>query len=231
MNHTDHSFVSALTERSGIPQPESINPNFSNSRTKKKELQNAGMPNKVFVKIKSIPKSDWKKRNIISYSLFSSLFGKIIVASMPQGVCYVGYAISHENALQELRERFPKSIFRPKKNRQHEHVKKIFSGKWEKGEKLLLYIKGTDFQLKVWEALLQIPTGTLSTYGKIATAIGYPKAQRAVGTAIGRNPILYIIPCHRVVAQNGKMGGFYWGVEKKMELLNAENAGYLHFTS
>jgi AraC family transcriptional regulator of adaptative response/methylated-DNA-[protein]-cysteine methyltransferase len=110
-------------------------------------------------------------------------------------------------------------------------VKKLFAGKWEKGEKLLLYLKGTAFQIKVWEALLKIPTGKLSTYGKIATSVGYPKAQRATGTAIGKNPITYIIPCHRVIAQNGKMGGFYWGIDKKVDLLNAENAGYLHFVS
>jgi AraC family transcriptional regulator of adaptative response/methylated-DNA-[protein]-cysteine methyltransferase len=198
---------------------------------KKKELPNAGIPNKMYAKIKPIPRSEWNKKNIISYSFFSSPFGKMVVASMPQGICYVGYAISHENALQELRERFPKAIFRNLKNKQHEHVKKLFAGKWEKGKKLLLYVKGTEFQLKVWEALLQIPTGTLSTYSKIAATVGGTNAQRAAGTAIGRNPILYIIPCHRVIAQNGKMGGFYWGIEKKLELLNVENAGYLHFTS
>jgi len=198
---------------------------------KKKELPNAGIPNKVFVKIKPVSKTDWKKKNIISYSFFSSRFGKIVVASMPQGVCYVGLAISRERALQELRNRFPTGIFRRHKNKQHEHVKRIFAGKWEKEEKLLLYLKGTEFQLKVWKALLQIPTGSLSTYSKIATEIGCSKAQRAVGTAIGKNPILYIIPCHRVIAQNGKMGGFYWGVDKKIEFLNVENAGYLHFVS
>jgi AraC family transcriptional regulator of adaptative response/methylated-DNA-[protein]-cysteine methyltransferase len=198
---------------------------------KKRELPNMGIPNKVFVTLKPIPKVDWKKKSIISYSFFSSPFGKMVVASMPQGVCYVGYAISRESALQELLDRFPGSTIRRHKNKQHEQVKKLFAGKWEKGEKLLLYLKGTDFQLKVWKALLQIRTGSLSTYSKIATTIGYPKAQRAVGTAIGRNPILYIIPCHRVIAQNGKMGGFYWGIEKKIELLNVENAGYLHFVS
>jgi AraC family transcriptional regulator of adaptative response/methylated-DNA-[protein]-cysteine methyltransferase len=150
---------------------------------------------------------------------------------MSQGVCYVGCALSRESALEELRNRFPDGIFRRHRNKQHEQVKKLFAGKWEKGEKLLLYLKGTSFQLKVWEALLKIPTGSLSTYGKIATSIGCPKAQRAAGTAIGRNPILYIIPCHRVIAQTGKLGGFYWGVEKKIEFLNAENAGYLHFNS
>jgi AraC family transcriptional regulator of adaptative response/methylated-DNA-[protein]-cysteine methyltransferase len=198
---------------------------------KQKELSNKGVPNSVFAKIKPVPKIDWKKKKIISFSFFSSPFGKMVVASMSQGICYTGYALSYEAALEELRERFPMNALLHKKNKQHERVKKIFAGKWEKGKKLILYLRGTDFQLKVWEALLHIPSGNLSTYGQIATAIDYPKAQRAVGTAIGRNPILYIIPCHRVIAQNGKMGGFYWGIDKKMELLNVENAGYLHFTS
>ena len=187
--------------------------------------------NNELAKIIPAPKTDWKKKHIISYSFFSSPFGEMLVASMPQGVCYVGYALPQEDALQELHDRFPQNILRLKKNKQHEHVAKLFAGNRRKRKPLPLYLKGTDFQLKVWEALLQIPTGSLSTYGKIATAVGSPKAQRATGSAIGRNPILYIVPCHRVIAQNGKMGGFYWGVEKKIELLNAENAGYLHFCS
>jgi AraC family transcriptional regulator of adaptative response/methylated-DNA-[protein]-cysteine methyltransferase len=198
---------------------------------KKKEPQNMGIPNRVFVRIKPVPKTEWEEKNIISYHYFSSPFGKIMVASTPQGICYTGFYFSREQALQELRERFPKGIFRHQKNKQHDHIKKLFAGKWEKGEKLLLYLKGTEFQLKVWNALLKIPTGKLSTYNKIAKTTGYPKAQRAVGTAIGKNPILYIIPCHRVITQNGKMGGFYWGINKKIELLNAENAGYLHLYS
>ena len=198
---------------------------------KRKELPNMGIPNKMFVKIKPIPKTDWKKPTIISYDFFSSPFGKMLVASMAQGVCYVGYAFSRESALEELRHRFPNGIFRRQHNKQHEHVKKLFAGKWEKGKKLIVYVKGTPFQLEVWEALLKIKTGSLSTYSKIATAVGCPNAQRAVGTAIGKNPILYLIPCHRVIAQTGKMGGFYWGIEKKLDLLNVENAGYLHFTS
>jgi len=190
-----------------------------------------GIPNKVFVTIKTVPKDDWKKKNMVSYSFFSSPFGKIIVASMPKGVCYVGYVISRENALQELQKRFPNAICKLHKNKRHEHVKNLFAGKWTKEHKLVLYLKGTEFQIKVWKALLQIATGTVSSYSKIAASIGYPNAQRAVGTTVGKNPILYIIPCHRIIAQNGKMGGFYWGIEKKIELLNWENAGYLHFTS
>jgi len=196
---------------------------------KKKEHQNLGIPNKVFAQIIPMPKEAWTKD--ISYSFFASPFGEMIVASMPQGICYVGYVVPDQDVLQEVHDRFPQSKLRLKQNRRHEHVEKLFAGKWRKRKPLSLYLKGTDFQLKVWEALLQIPTGALSTYGKIATAVGSPKAQRATGSAIGRNPILYIVPCHRVIAQNGKLGGFYWGIEKKMELLNVENAGYLHFTS
>ncbi|MCL2245598.1 MAG: methylated-DNA--[protein]-cysteine S-methyltransferase [Lentimicrobiaceae bacterium] len=198
---------------------------------KKKELPNRGVPNKAFVRIKPASKTDFGKKSTVSYSFFSSPFGKIAVASVPQGVCYVGYARSLEIVLQELHHRFPDVTLRQHTNKQHEHVKKLFSGNWERGKKLLVCAKGTVFQLKVWEALLQIPTGTLSTYSKIAMTVGSPKAQRATGSAVGWNPILYLIPCHRVIAQNGKMGGFYWGIEKKIELLNAENAGYLHFTS
>ena len=199
---------------------------------KEAALKNRGIPNKVFVKMIPFPASDWKKKCNISYSLFNSRFGKIIVASLPQGVCYVGFALAHNNnALTDLHSRFPNALFQRRKNKQHEHVKRLFLGNWEKDEKLVLCLKGTTFQLKVWEALLEIPTGNVSSYGKIAAAIGYPKAQRAVGTAVGRNPILYLIPCHRVIAQNGKMGGFFWGIEKKITLLNVENAGYLHFTS
>jgi len=205
--------------------------NFVKSIQKKEELLNSGIPNKVFVKVKPVPKSEWKKKNIVSYSFFSSRFGEIIVASMPQGVCYVGLALSLEKSLQELRNRFSNCILRHHENKQHEHVKKLFAGKWEQGEKLVLYLKGTDFQLKIWKALLQIPTGSLTSYTKVAKQIGCPKAQRAVGTAIGKNPVLYVIPCHRVIAQNWKIGGFYWGIEKKLELLNADDADYLHFVS
>ncbi|MDR2972851.1 MAG: methylated-DNA--[protein]-cysteine S-methyltransferase [Bacteroidales bacterium] len=190
-----------------------------------------GFPNGEYVKIEHILKSDLDTKNLISYSFFNSTFGKILVASIPQGVCYVGFAISIDCALQELFKRFPNDIFRRRKTKYHEQVKKLFAGKWEKGKKIVLFLRGTEFQLKVWDALLKIPTGTLTTYSKIAKSIGYSNAQRAVGTAIGKNPILYIIPCHRVIAQNGKLGGFYWGIEKKIELLNVENAGYLHFVS
>jgi len=198
---------------------------------KKKELPNAGLPNEQFIKIIPVPETEFGKKSVISYGFFSSPFGKIMVASLPQGICYVGYAFSKESALQELQTRFPNDILRKNRNKKHEHVKRMFAGKWEKKEKLLLYLKGTPFQLKVWDALLQIPCGSVSSYSKIAHSMGCPNAQRAVGTAIGKNPVLYLIPCHRVIAQNGKMGGFYWGIEKKLELLDLENAGYLHFTS
>jgi AraC family transcriptional regulator of adaptative response/methylated-DNA-[protein]-cysteine methyltransferase len=84
---------------------------------------------------------------------------------------------------------------------------------------IALHVKGTEFQLKVWAALLEIPFGELSNYGEIAQQIGHSKASRAVGTAIGSNPIALLIPCHRVVQANGKLGGFKWGLERKAAII------------
>lgn len=87
---------------------------------------------------------------------------------------------------------------------------------------LRLHVKATPFQLKVWEALLKIPCGQVSTYGQIADSIQHPKASRAVGTAVGDNPVAYLIPCHRVIRSTGILGGYHWGKERKTAMLGWE---------
>ena len=87
-----------------------------------------------------------------------------------------------------------------------------------------LYLKGTPFQLKVWETLLKVPVGKLTTYGAIAERIGQPSASRAVGTAIGSNPIAFLIPCHRVIQSSGVLGGYRWGTTRKTAIIGWENA-------
>ncbi|HLW30052.1 MAG TPA: methylated-DNA--[protein]-cysteine S-methyltransferase, partial [Brumimicrobium sp.] len=98
----------------------------------------------------------------------------------------------------------------------------FFSQDWARIKKIKLHIKGTDFQLKVWKTLLEIPLGKLSTYGEIAQHIQKPKAARAVGTAIGSNPIAFLIPCHRVVQSSGGIGGYMWGADRKVKIINWE---------
>jgi AraC family transcriptional regulator of adaptative response/methylated-DNA-[protein]-cysteine methyltransferase len=158
----------------------------------------------------------------ISFSIHSSKIGKLIIASTPKGICYVGYLEKGLTSVQQLQIRFPFSKIRNKKNKMHLLFKEVFRKEWTDLPKIPLHLKGTDFQCKVWNALLEIPYGTITTYGNIAEKVGKPKAQRAVGTAVGKNPILFLIPCHRVVAANGKLGGFYWGIDKKVMLLNKE---------
>jgi AraC family transcriptional regulator of adaptative response/methylated-DNA-[protein]-cysteine methyltransferase len=85
-------------------------------------------------------------------------------------------------------------------------------------------VKGTNFQLKVWDALLKVPDGSVTTYGELATAIGAPTASRAVGTAVGHNPISYLIPCHRVIRSTGELGGYAWGPDRKRVMLAVETS-------
>ncbi len=100
----------------------------------------------------------------------------------------------------------------------------IFQNDWSKLNEIKLHLKGTDFQLKVWDTLLKIPMGQLSTYGNIAEQIGNPNASRAVGTAIGSNPVAFLIPCHRVIQASGNIGGYMWGNTRKTAIIGWESA-------
>jgi len=104
---------------------------------------------------------------------------------------------------------------------------KIFNHDWSDLSKIKLHLKGTDFQLKVWQALLRIPSGSASTYGALADTIHSPKASRAVGTAIGSNPIAFLIPCHRVIRSTGVIGDYRWQSERKIAMLGWEAAQML----
>lgn len=101
---------------------------------------------------------------------------------------------------------------------------KMFRDDWSDLDKIKLHLKGTPFQIKVWNALLQIPMGSLKSYLDIAHEIGDSKASRAVGTAIGNNPIAYIIPCHRVITSSGNLGGYHWGIDRKSAIIGWEAA-------
>jgi AraC family transcriptional regulator, regulatory protein of adaptative response / methylated-DNA-[protein]-cysteine methyltransferase len=126
----------------------------------------------------------------ISFSIHSSKIGKLIIASTSKGICYVGYLEKGLTSVQQLQIRFPYSKIRNKKNKMHLLFKEVFKKDWNGISKIPLHLKGTEFQCKVWDALLEIPFGTITTYSNIAEKVGRPKAQRAVGTAVGKNPNL-----------------------------------------
>ncbi len=158
----------------------------------------------------------------IQFSFQVSPFGQMIIASTEKGICYAAFEEDKILAIENLQKRFLDSIIEQMFHINHERFMDIFK---EEKPNLDLHLKGTDFQVKVWEELLKIPYGNTSTYSQIAKNIQLsPKASRAVGTAIGSNPIAYFIPCHRVIQTTGRLGGYMWGIVRKKGILEKEKA-------
>lgn len=158
----------------------------------------------------------------IIYCFSNSIYGKIILASTNRGLCYIAFDENEEKALVNLARRFPTTQIIAQKKIFQEEAMAIFNGKYTKGNTIHLNLRGTDFQINVWKALLQIPIGQLVTYHQIAQNMGIPKAARAVGTAIGKNPIALLIPCHRAVRSSGEAGKYMWGNSRKLAIIGWE---------
>ncbi len=181
----------------------------------------------LFVKIEGMSPAEYKnggKSLNINYSFSESPFGKVIAASTEKGICYMAFETDHHKALEDLQAKFPNASFFERKDDFQSNALSIFSKDWSELNTIKLHLKGTDFQLKVWESLLTIPMGKLSTYGNLADKIGNPNASRAVGTAIGSNPVAFLIPCHRVIQSTGKIGGYMWGSERKQLIIGWESS-------
>lgn len=181
----------------------------------------------LFVNIEGMSPAEYKNggKNLnINYSFSESPFGEIMTASTEKGVCYMVFAQNKENALRDLVNKFPNASFFETKDEFQINALSIFHKDWTELNTIKLHLKGTDFQLKVWESLLTIPLGKLSTYGKLAEKIGSAKASRAVGTAIGSNPVAFLIPCHRVIQSTGKIGGYMWGSDRKQMMIGWESS-------
>ena len=159
----------------------------------------------------------------IQYCFTETIFGKVIMASTAKGLCYVAFEDDEQKALINLKLKFPNANYLENYNEYHQQALQFFSNNWSSKAPITFHVRATDFQLEIWNALLQIPLGKLSTYGAIAKSIGKPMASRAVGTAIGSNPIAFLIPCHRVVQATGKMGGYMWGTERKKMIIDWES--------
>ncbi|MDR0873910.1 MAG: methylated-DNA--[protein]-cysteine S-methyltransferase [Prevotellaceae bacterium] len=156
----------------------------------------------------------------IHYMYNQSKFGNLLLAATEKGVCYAAFDSDQQTALAELKAIFPKAIFLNQSNDLIKNALLVFEKK--QAQPILLHIKGTVFQMEVWEELLKIPFGETTTYGEIARRLHNPKASRAVGSAVGANPVSFIIPCHRVLQSTGKIGGYHWGVERKIAILEWE---------
>ena len=181
----------------------------------------------LFVNIEGMTPAEYKnggKNLFINYSFAESPFGNIIVASTEKGVCFMAFAEDEAIGFYDLKRKFPNATFSRKLDLSQQSALFIFQNDWSKLSEIKLHLKGTDFQLKVWDTLLKIPMGQLSTYGSIAQQIEKPNASRAVGTAIGSNPVAFLIPCHRVIQSTGTFGGYMWGNTRKTAIIGWEGA-------
>lgn len=160
----------------------------------------------------------------MTYSLLSAPFGQLLAASRADRLCYLAFADTSEKGLDDVRSRFPGETLQAVSSQTHQWVLDAFLHR-KTVEPSRLDLQGTPFQLRVWKAVHEIPFGHIRTYQELALAVNHPKATRAVGTAIGRNPIALIIPCHRVVRSDGALGGYHWGLANKQALLDWESAG------
>ena len=190
-------------------------------------LSGTGRLHDLFINIEGMSPGEYKNggENItINYSFAETPFGNILVASTPRGICHMAFADDENLALQSLQEMFPNATYHQMVDLSQQNVLYIFTHDWSRLNQIKLHLKGTEFQLKVWETLLKIPMGQLSTYGNIAKQIQRPGASRAVGTAIADNPVAFLIPCHRVIQSSGVFGQYHWGSIRKTAIIGWEAA-------
>jgi AraC family transcriptional regulator, regulatory protein of adaptative response / methylated-DNA-[protein]-cysteine methyltransferase len=180
----------------------------------------------LFLSIEGMTPGDYKNHGEhieLQFSTDISPFGKYIVASTVRGICYLHFYQEENIAIADLKKTWPKATYNRSSNELHQQAHALLNDSLQQQtSKIKLNLKGTPFQLKVWEALLSIPEGHLTSYSDLANQIGQPTASRAVGTAIGSNPVAFLIPCHRVIKRIGGIGEYRWGSERKMAIIGWE---------
>ncbi len=197
-------------------------------------LSSPGRLHDLFVTIEAMSPGEFKAGGaglVIRYGIHNTPFGQALIATTSRGVCNLHFteATSPISAKEILKQSWPKAEISNEAKATQPLCDAIFSTTTSKDKKsLTLLIKGTNFQIQVWRALLQLPFGSLTTYKTIANMIDRPTATRAVGTAIGKNPIGYLIPCHRVIRSSGELGGYLWGLDRKLTILGWEASHISH---
>lgn len=186
-------------------------------------LSSTGRLHDLFLRWEAMTPGDYGRKGAgltISYGWFSTPFGPTLAMATDRGLCAMGFAseVNEETAFADLSGRWPDANYVEDPAAVAPYVDAAIGG-----GNMKLHLLGAPFQIKVWEALLSIPSGQVTTYSDIARAIGNPKAVRAVGTAVGRNPVSWLIPCHRVLRKTGALGGYHWGLPVKRALLAYES--------
>jgi len=189
-------------------------------------LSGGGRLHDLFLRWEAMTPGDYARAGAgltIRWACVPSPFGEALVMATERGICGLAFAAEagRDAAMRDMRARWPKAEFIEDPAAIGPQADAVFGG--GPGE-ARLHLIGAPFQIKVWEALLQVPMGSVTTYSDLARAVGAPRAQRAVGTAVGRNPVSFLIPCHRALRKSGGLGGYHWGLGVKRALLAWEGA-------
>ncbi|WP_416668180.1 methylated-DNA--[protein]-cysteine S-methyltransferase [Egbenema bharatensis] len=190
-------------------------------------LSSPGRLHDLFVKLEAMSPGEFKAGGAglqIQYGLHPSPFGECLIATTARGICNLQFLDSFDpNTVESLlRSEWPNAEIVRNQSAIQAIGDRIFLPTVPPSQPLNLFVKGTNFQIQVWRALLNLPPGGITTYQGLAHAIGRPTAARAIGNAIGRNPVGYLIPCHRVIRESGELGGYRWGLDRKTVLLGWE---------
>lgn len=182
-----------------------------------------------FISLEAVTPGEYKRMGQgleIHYGISPSPFGDAFIAATDRGVCRLSFTDNQNptNNLDTLRKNWPKADLKENLDRIQTLGRAIFSTSLKTNTNITLMVRGSNFQIKVWEFLLCISTGRLLSYGQVAAAIDHPSASRAVANAIGANPIAFLIPCHRVIRSTGVLGGYRWGIERKQAMQAWESA-------
>ena len=184
-----------------------------------------------FVQLEAVTPGEYKQRGaglVIDHGVHDTPFGQAFVALTPRGVCNFSFLDDQvpQAPLAALAQHWPEAELREAPSRTQGVIHTMFDGSKTPDRPISLHVSGTNFQISVWRALLQIPPAKVVSYAQVASAVGNPKAARAVGLAVGANPVALMIPCHRVIQQNGKLGGYHWGETRKQAIHAWEAARY-----
>ncbi len=196
-------------------------------------LSGSGRLHELFVTLTSMTPGEYKLGGeglTVRYGVHASPFGACLLAVCERGICGLHFLTgeSKEDALAALKREWPRAMFEESSEATAPWVERIFraSGPGAAARPLSVLVRGTPFQVQVWQALLRVPSGEVTTYEDLARAIGKPKAMRAVGSAVGDNPVGLLIPCHRVLRKTGVFGEYRWGATRKRAMLAWEDLRY-----
>jgi AraC family transcriptional regulator of adaptative response/methylated-DNA-[protein]-cysteine methyltransferase len=193
-------------------------------------LSGPGRLHDLFVTHEAMSPGEWKSGGdglTVAFGFHPSLFGTALVMTTDRGLCGLAFADAGKEraALADMRRRWPRARYAEDSARTAPLCARIFDkSRWRAEEPLRVVLIGTDFEVRVWETLLRVPLGRATTYSDIAGSLGAPKAARAVGAAVGKNPLSFVVPCHRVLGKSGEITGYHWGLTRKRAMLGWEAA-------